>query len=228
MKTHTANFKEVIKNLGRQQDVLITYTIDNVQHTLTVEDINSVTPTYESSLLKSVMKELDIDSNVDIPLGTVINFKWGLLVDDDWEYLEYGNYIVYSSEKQEDTGSYNIVCYDKLLNSMKDYEAINIVYPTTVRTYIGAVANRLGLIFKNLNDTFPNYDKTIDSDLFVDIGFTYRDVLDDLAEVTGRVICLDDNDQLELRTINDTNDTIDEEYLKDTNVTFGEVYRTNK
>lgn len=228
MKTHTANFKEVIKNLGRQQDVLITYTIDNVQHTLTVEDINSVTPTYESSLLKSVMKELDIDSNVDIPLGTVINFKWGLLVDDDWEYLEYGNYIVYSSEKQEDTGSYNIICYDKLLNSMKDYEAIDIVYPTTVRTYIGAVANRLGLIFKNLNNTFPNYNKTIDSDLFVDIGFTYRDVLDDLAEVTGRVICLDDNDQLELRTINDTNDTIDEEYLKDTNVTFGEVYRTDK
>ena len=224
MKQHTQNFKETIKNLGRQQDVLIEYKINDTNYTLTVEDINSVTPVFESSILKSVMKELDIDSNIKIPEKTKIIFKYGIYVNGNIEYLDYGNYIVYSCEKQEDTNSYSIVCYDKLLESMKDYEAINLVYPVTIREYLMALASRLGLEFKNSNDTFANYDKEIASDLFVDIGYTYRDVLDDLAEVTASVICLDDDGKLELRDINDTDDTIDEEFLKDTDVNFSEVF----
>ena len=95
MKTHTSNFKEEIKLLGKQQDVRITYTINDEQIVLSSEDINSATPNYEASLLKSVMKVLDLDSNIDIPLGTEIKFEYGLLVNGVYEYLEYGNYIVY-------------------------------------------------------------------------------------------------------------------------------------
>lgn len=49
MKTHTSNFKEEIKLLGRQQDVRITYTINNEQIVLGSEDINSATPNYEQA-----------------------------------------------------------------------------------------------------------------------------------------------------------------------------------
>lgn len=204
MKNHTQEFKEQIKNLGRQQDVLIEYTINDEKHTLTVENINSVTPSFESDLLKSVMKQLEIDSNINIPLGTEISFKWGLLVNGAFEYLDYGKYIVYSSEKQEDNNSYIITCYDKLINSMKDYEKLDITYPITVREYIIKLAEKLGLEFKNAEDKFVNYDKELTQDFFEGIGFTYRDVLDDLAEVTASVICLDNEDKLELRDINDT------------------------
>ena len=75
MKTHTSNFKEEIKLLGKQQDVKITYTINDEQIVLSSEDINSATPNYEASLLKSVMKGLDLDSNIDIPIGTEIKFE---------------------------------------------------------------------------------------------------------------------------------------------------------
>ena len=201
MKTHTQDFKEEIKLLGKQQDVKITYMLNNEQIELTNEDINSVIPNYEGSLLKSVMKQLDIDSNVNIPEGTEINFKYGLLVNGEYEYLDYGNYIVYTSEKQEDTGSYNLVCYDKMLYFMKDYESLGLTYPVTVREYIIALCTKLGLTFKNANDTFPNYDKQLTSDLFEGIGFTYRDVADDLSEVTASTICLDINDEVELRDI---------------------------
>lgn len=224
MKTHTQDFKEEIKLLGKQQDIKITYILNDEQIELTSEDINSVTPYYEANLLKSVMKQLDIDSNKSIPEGTEINFKYGLLVNGEYEYLNYGNYIVYTSEKQEDTGSYSIICYDKMLYFMKDYESLGLTYPVTIREYITALCTKLGLTFKNANDTFPNYDKQLTSDLFEGIGFTYRDVADDLSEVTASTICLDINDEVELRDINDTNDTIDEEYLKDTNVNFGEKY----
>ena len=56
MKTHTKDFKEQIKNLGRQLDSKLTYTIDGVTKTLTNEDLNSVTPVFQGAILKSVMK----------------------------------------------------------------------------------------------------------------------------------------------------------------------------
>ena len=116
MKTHTSKFKEDIKTFGKQLDSKITFEIDGVTQILTSEDLNGVTPTFQGAILKSVMKELDIDSNIDIPIGTEINYKFGVKLEGNFEYLDYGNYIVYSSEKQEDTSSYKIISYDKMLN----------------------------------------------------------------------------------------------------------------
>ena len=212
MKTHTQGFKEQIKEMGRELDSIITYTIDNEEIELGSEELNSITPHYEGNILKSVMKQLDIDSNVDIPLGTEINYQFGLKIGDEYEYLNYGNYIVYSSEKQEDTNSYKIVAYDKMLFSMVDYEALNITYPITIRNYINAICNHLGLTFKNASDTFVNYDKEISNELYLDsdgnsLGYTFRDVLDELSQVTASTICLDENDELEIRYITLTGDT---------------------
>lgn len=231
MKSHTSEFKEEIKLLGKQQDVRITYTINDEQIVLSSEDINSATPNYEASLLKSVMKGLDLDSNVDIPLGTQIKFEYGLLVNGAYEYLDYGNYIVYSSEKQEDTLSYSIKCYDKMLYSMKDYEHIDITYPTTIYNFLKKLCEKIGLTMKEAN--FANMTRTVPSELFMTVnedgtyssmGYTYRDVLDQIAETTGGCICLTLDDKVEVRYINETNDTIDEEYINDTNVNFGEKY----
>lgn len=224
MKQHTSDFKEEIKTLGKQQTVRITYTLNNENVVLNNEDINSVTPNYEASLLKSIMKGLDIDSNVDIPLGTEFKFEYGLLVNGAYEYLNYGNYIVYSSEKQEDTLSYDIKCYDKLLYSMKDYEALEVTYPITIHEYLKKLCQKIGLEMKEQN--FANMTRQITSDLFDGLGYTYRDVLDQIAETTGGCICLTLDDKVEVRYINETNDTIDEEYINDTNVNFGEKYRS--
>ena len=225
MKTHSSDYKNEIKEFGRQITSKITY--GNVE--LGEDDLNSITPSFQSSILKSVMKQLEIDSNVDIPLGTEINYQLGCLIEDEYEYIDFGNYIVYSSEKQEDTDSYYIVAYDKMLYAMKDYEDMNITYPITIRNYINVICTHLGLTFANASDTFANYDKEIIHELYLNadgdsIGYTFRDVLDELAQVTASTICINKDDELEIRYINDTNDTIDEEYLKDVNVTFGEKY----
>lgn len=218
MRTHTREFKEQISLLGKQQDVLITYN----DITLTTEQINSVTYAYEASLLKSVMKELDIESNEPISVGTEINFKYGILVGKEYEYLDYGQFIVKSIEKQEDTDSYIITCYDKLLYSMVDYVSIDLTFPTTVYDYLNAICKHLGL--QLASNSFANSDKSIPSDLYSGLGYTFRDVLDEIAEVTGSVICINSDDAVEVRYIKETNDTIDEEYFKDINVNFGEKY----
>lgn len=210
MKSHTSEFKEEIKTLGKQQSVRITYTLNNEQIILTNEDINSATPNFETSLLKSVMKELELDSNVSIPKDTEIKFEYGLLVNGAYEYLDYGNYIVYSSEKQEDTLSYKITCYDKILYSMKDYEHIEITYPCTIKQYLVALCNKIGLTFKDSD--FANAGRQITNELFMTInedgtygsmGYTYRDVLDQIAETTGGCICMTLDDKVEVRYINE-------------------------
>jgi len=234
MKVHTSNFKNKIKALGRQTDSKITYTINNEEVELGSENLNSVSSHYESTILKSVMKQLDVDSNIEIPIGTEINYQFGLLVGSSYEYLDFGNYIVNKVEKKEDTDSYQITCYDKMLYFMVDYQTPTIsgtaiTYPITIRNYINAIATHLGLTFKNASDTFANYDKQIPQELYLDangksLGFTFRDVLDDLSQVVAGAICISSNDKLEIRYITDTNDTIDEEYLKSINVNFGKKF----
>ena len=224
MKIHTQNYKENVKLFGRELDSKIIYTLNNEDIELGAEQLNSITPSFQSSILKSVMKQLDIDSNVEIPDGTILNYQFGIKVNDEYEYLDFGNYVVYSVEKQEDTESYKITCYDKMLYSMINYEKLDITYPITIRDYIKAICDKLDLIFKNKDDIFANYNRIIQSELYDGLGYTFRDVLDELAQVTASTICINDNDELEIRYINNTNDTIDEEYLKDVNVKFGQKY----
>ena len=226
MKSHTSEFKEEIKTLGKQQSVRITYKENNVTKTLTDEDINSVTPNYEASLLKSVMKALELDSNISIPKNTEIKFEYGLLVNGAYEYLDYGNYIVAKEpEKQEDTLSYKITCYDKMLYSMKDYEHIDISYPCTIKQYLVALCNKIGLQFKDSD--FANANRQITNELFMTInedgtyssmGYTYRDVLDQIAETTGGCICMTLDDKVEVRYINKTINY--ETSKKSTNIEF--------
>ena len=229
MKAHTSNLKNQIKTMGRELDSKISYTLNGVNVELGKEQLNSITPTYQGALLKSVMKELDIDSNVYIPEKTILNYQFGVKVNGEYEYINFGNYVVYKAEKQEDTNSYKLTCYDKMLYSMVDYEKMNITYPISIRDYIKAICDKLGLAFANASDTFANYDKQIQNELYLDedensLGYTFRDVLDELSQVTASCICINGNDELEIRYINDTNDTIDEEFLKDVNVKFGEKF----
>lgn len=229
MKTHTTSFKENINIFGRELDSKITYTLNNEVIELGTIDINSITPHYEGGILKTVMKQLDIDTNVMIPVGTIINYQFGLKINDVFEYIDFGNYIVYSIEEQKDTRSYKIICYDKMLYTMKDYTLLPITYPITIKEYTKAICDYLSLNFASYNDTFVNYDKEIPNELYLDensnsLGYSFRDVLDEIAGVTASTICINDDDELEIRYINDTEDTIDEGYLKNINVDFGEKF----
>lgn len=282
MKAYTSGFKSKIKAFGRELDSIISYTSNGSNIELGSENLNSVTPHYEGSILKSVMKQLDIDSNIEIPLNTIINYQFGVKVRnqqvqnyrDNYDYVDFGNYVVYKVEKQEDTNSWKITCYDKVLYSMKEYitpkeyvetedeefvedkvyyelinseyveydgattgnpstldlyEYVNITFPITIRSYIEKIANYLGLTFANANDIFVNYNKQINNELYLSsdgtsLDYTFRDVLDELAQVTASTICINEDDELEVRYINNTNEVIDEDSLKNINVNFGEKY----
>lgn len=188
MKEHSSEFKENLLNIGREVDSIVT-----IGNTTLHDELYSANIVYEGGLLKSVMKQLDLESSVDIEKGTILNFKTGIKVDDTYEYLDYGNFVVYSSERQEDERNYKITCYDKMLYSMKDYEDTEVTYPISVRDYIKAICDKLDLDFANEDEEFANYDKIILNEKYLNtdgdsIGYKYRDVLDELAQVTASTI----------------------------------------
>ncbi len=217
MKAHTSGFKDGLIELGRELRGVITY-----NNTTLEDEILSITPHFNADILKSVMKQLDLELSIELPLDAVINCQIGIKVGDNYEMLNYGNYVVYDVEKQEDTNTYKITCYDKLLYSMKQNEDLEITYPISIKNYLRAVANKIGLTVAT--QTFYNEDLTIPSELYLGLDYTYRDILDEIAQATGSIITLNENDEIEVRYPTQTNDTIDEDFLKDINVDFGQKY----
>ena len=226
MKTHTTTFKDKIKDMGRMLYVRVSWN-NNANY---VDNLNIVSMNlhYEADLLKSVMKQLDLESKVNITEGTIITVTAGIItqITQDGrelaESLNYGQFVVYKSEKAEDGNYYKITCYDKMIYAMKQNEDLQITYPITIKNYLNAVANKIGLQVEDT--TFYNQNLQIPAELFVGLEYTYRDILDNIAEATGSIICINSNNKIEVRYPNQTNDTINEEYLKDTNINFGEAY----
>lgn len=212
MKAHTSGFKSSLIKFGREINDKITYTINGVSTELGGEQLNSVTPHYEGALLKSVMKQLDIDSNVEIPTGTILRYQIGVKVNDAYEYIDFGNYVVKEIKKQEDTNSWLITCYDKMLYAMKDYDNTGITYPITIKNFLIAICNKINLTYAG--GQFANSDKTIAEELYLDdegrsMGYTFRDVLDEISQVSGGTICINDDDELEVRYIQDVGELVE-------------------
>lgn len=230
MRTHSNGFKEQLIAFGRQFEDKITYNGTVMSN----EDFKSFNYSYKSSLMKTVMKELKVDTTLNLTRGGIINYQLGLKVGNSYEYLSYGNFIVEKIEEQKDKRSNLVTCYDKMLLTMVDYVTpkvndTEITYPITVRDYLSAICSHLGITFANELGTFVNYNKEIAKDYYLDeggnsLGYTFRDVLDDLAQVTGSFIIINSDDELELKYITQTNDTINEEYFNDVNVNIGKKY----
>ena len=105
---------------------------------------------------------------------------------------------------------------------MKQNEDLGVEYPIKIKDYLIALGNKIGLSVANT--TFYNQDMKIPSELYLGQEYTYRDILDEIAQATGSIICLNENDEIEVRYPTQTNDTIDEDFLKDVNVEFGQKY----
>lgn len=250
MRTHTNNFKNEISKLGRvlsfkvyhylnydliseSNDTLITE--DNIK--LISEQINlndkelideeliySMSIIKNGQLLHSLMKEFDFEARVELRVGDIVNPHFGVYTNADFEYLNYGNFIIYSKEYNVENDTWNYVCYDKMLLSMVQYKPLDLIYPCTISDYMLAICNRIGLEFANAGEQYTNYNQIVYDELFEGQNITYRDVLDKLSEITASNLYINDNDELELGYPNETNDVIDEDDLSDTNINFGEMF----
>ena len=253
MKQVSANYKNQINEMGREIDSIISYynhyqviTEDNKfiltedgekilteqikedSHTdITAEDIYSSKVITHGTLLKTMMKEFDFEVKQDIKIGSIVSYKFGLKVNDSYEYVDYGNFIVNQKEFNEDTKTYSYVAYDKLLFTMIPYVAEDISERQGAYTLYDLV--NYCCDFCNLQlgvETFPNGEREITNNtlkLLESSNFTFRDVLDYATEVTGCSSYLID-DSFVIMPPQETNLVLYADSFKDTNVKFNEIF----
>ena len=215
MKQVSAEYKKQIKEMGREIDSIITYynhyqiITENNKYILTedgqkilTEQINEESTTnitasdiYSSKvithgdLLKTMMKEFDFEVKQDIKIGSIVSYQFGLKVNNSYEYVDYGKFIVNKKEYNEDTKTYSYVSYDKMLFTMIPYVAEDISERQGVYTLYDLVDYCCGYCNLELSvESFPNGEREITNDtllLLETSNFTFRDVLDYATEVTG-------------------------------------------
>ena len=232
-------FKEAIQEYGKE--ITASFTCGGVGYGS--EDIISMNPHYEGSLLRSVMKCLDIEIKASTVSGTaaiagiavvgesvagvsdvgdasiIYSPRLGVKApgDADYSYIEYGTYLVKEKKHDEEKDTVLLECYDLMLKSMIPYDLV-IEYPVTVKAYLDAICTRLG--WEAGYTSFPNSDKTIYEEKF-DSSYTFRDVLDQIAQVAGSMIAFK-GDKLSVIKPTDSGETIDSTNLK--TLKMGAVY----
>ena len=216
------DFKIDIRTHGRQFDVQLkanNIDIDN-------DNLNYLKPAFNTTLFKTVMHQIEIDSKVYVPNKTKITGKIGVKVNKKtYNYIDLNTYYVKSCERQEDTNSYRILAYTKMQEAMVDNE-LELTAKLTVRNYLLAVCQKLNWNTDNIPESFINSNKLIDPTLHIGIKYTYRDILDEIATITCSFL-LFKGDNLYLIYPTETNQNIDESYLDEDNITIGAKYIIN-
>lgn len=226
-------FKEAIKTYGKE--ITASFSCGGV--TYREDAIISMNPHYEGSLLGTVMKCLNIEikrtfvGNASAIVGIAITGeavagvgnvgdasvihkpRFGVKApgDPDYYYIEFGTHIVKEKNHDEEQDTITLECYDLMIKSMIPYDlALDYSAGVTVKDFLDAICDRLG--FTKGYTTFHNSDILIDEEKY-DASDTFRDALDDIAEVAGGMIGFVDD---ELRVIypTDSGEIIDEENLK--------------
>ena len=237
-------FKEAIQEYGKE--ITASFTCGGV--TYKDEDIISMNPHYEGSLLRSVMKCLDIEiksstvggseaiAGIAVVGESVVGLsdvgdasiiytpRFGVKAPDDtdYSYIEYGTHIVKDKKYDEEQDTVILECYDLMLNSMVPYDLVlnynNNNYPVTVKGLLDAICSRLG--WTPGYTTFINSNIKITSEKF-DSSYTFRDVLDQIAQVAAGMIAFKD-DKLCVLYPTSTEEVIDASNLK--TLKMGESY----
>lgn len=234
-------FKEAINEYGKQ--ITASFVYNGVLYK--GEQIISMNPHYEGSLLKTVMKCLDIEIDGELLEETSaivgiaiagkavagvssatddnsIKFaKFGVKApyDTDYSYIQYGTHLIKEAKRDEESQTISLECYDLMLQSMIPYDlTLNYKQGITVKGLLDAICDRLG--WKKGYTTFYNCDVLVDEEKY-DISDTFRDALDDIAEVAGAMIGFVD-DALTVIYPTNSGEVIDEENLK--SLTMGKKY----
>lgn len=191
--------------------------------TLTSSQVNYIKRVFNTSLFKTIVKQVEIDSNEPIDKGETVNPQFGLLINNSFEYVSLGSYKAINKPiLNKDTNSYQISSCDKIVESMVSFDLTtsDITYPCTVRQLFVAIFTKLGWSTSGIPSTFTNSTSIIEEDVYSNVNFTYRDVLDELCTISCMFLVDKGNPTLLQKTT--TNETINEQFMKSTNVAVKE------
>lgn len=213
-------YNEIIQKAGKKIKKHVYYINNGVTTNVNDENVERIKFDTQTPLVGTSI------NGCEITLKEPINGEIYVQID-----ATYGN-----ETKSETFGPYNLKekptydankktylhkCYDNLLKSMVDYQPITMAYPCTVYQFFTRLCIEIG--YTNNILSLPNGSRQIASDIYNNIGFTYRDVLDDIAYANGVLFYIDDN-EIKIATLGGDTITIDDDILKNKNIDFGKHY----
>lgn len=175
---------------------------------------NKIKYSFKGQFYKTIMRELELEVKGRISLiDKVLHLKHGIRINDEFEYIDFGNFKVKDTEEVKERDSIKVTAYDNMLNFMIDFDLakLDITLPCTILNFSKALCKYCNI--ELFTEDFFNNDIIIDEDYFTVQKMTCRDVLEKLAQATLCTIFIKEN-KLYFSNINDTNEVLDINVLK--------------
>ena len=175
---------------------------------------NKIVYRFKGQLYKTIMREIELEVKGKMSLvDKVLHLQNGIKVDGEFEYIDFGNFIVKTTEEIRDKEAVKVIAYDNMLKFMIDFDLskLNVTLPCSIKVFAKALASYCGV--ELFTEDFFNNDIIIDEDYFTVQKMTCRDVLEKLAQATLCTIFIKEN-KLYFSDINETNEVLDINILK--------------
>lgn len=202
------NFKNAMKQPVKELDAFIK--IDDNNQITSADDLISFKISCEAGMCKTAMRKLEAkylgEHNL---LGEWVHVGYGVkLPNGTYEYLDYGSFLVTEITTSKDTETTSITGYDKMISSMTSYDVMDIEYPINLYDYTKQLCEDCNLELGN--DSFITHNNwEITKELWENInGITYRDIFQQIAQVTGSTCMIGNDDKVYFKPINQTGETI--------------------
>ena len=213
-------YDEIIKKVGKRIKKHVYYIKDGLTTRVSDESVERIKFDLQTPLIGTSMQtaEIELKEKIEGEIYVQVEAKYG----SSTATKTYGAYHL----KEEPTYEASKKTYihkvgNNLIKSMVDYEPVNLTYPATIFSFFQAVVAKVG--YTTNIASLPNGSIQMSTDIFNNIGFTYRDVLDDIAVANGVLFYVESN-ELKIATLGGNAITINDDILKNQNIQFGEHF----
>lgn len=177
---------------------------------------------FEGQLFKTIMQQIEITvKNANEIKGKLVNFQYGISINNEFEYVDMGEYYIKDVEDDKKKEELVVTGYDKMLNFMVQFKQtdLQLTYPCKMSQLVSRIGEVCGVQLYSTD--FYNSDLIVDEDFFTIQELTYRDVLEKVAQTTLTTIFIKEN-KLYLCRTGDSVQILDSSFLS--NLVVGEKF----